>query len=573
MRIRQHLLNTILFMSLAAPWCASLRAQTALLTQIYPSLKVSCTAPTATVIYGAKYTNTCTITQGVGPFSFSVSSLPPGLATTKTSNSITVTGTPPVGHYEYLINFSGAGYTSAFILVGLDVVATSTSAVGRATIRCIQKGGPTIYDPPLCQACIITTAAGRICDRDDNFNPTGKTPHAPTGARVTSLFLSSAPATFNVQAYTLTVSHKDTTTVSKQIAYQQSGRNPVYATQSVPVVDFNGQLVESDGGRWSFNFSPLMINSSPFAQWGVDFLYNINWQVSSASPRLTTLNALQPALATGVSEISSVQLSSDLALATRAKLTNDASPRWKVVSTIDRASEGPPDILLQDRESGAVAVAQMADSRIVHKADLGSIPAPGLRLVAAVDLTKDGVPDLVFQDQASAAIQVWQMSGTDIVAKIQMPEVPPTNWILRAAGFDSQDGSASLLLQDDTGSIHIWTMSGLDVVGRSDVADVPAEGWILRSVADVSGDGVPDLLMEKSGRLQAWHLFDGHVLRVHDIPSDVPGATEGVTPLTDGRFLVQYEVDGSLRLSDLTGAMAGHRLVLTGPPGAPDGRH
>jgi len=161
----------------------------------------------------------------------------------------------------------------------------------------------------------------------------------------------------------------------------------------------------------------------------------------------------------------------------------------------------------------------------------------------------------------------------DVVAKIQMPEVPPTNWILRAAGFDSQEGFTSLLLQDDTGSIHVWTMSGLDVVGRSEITDVPAEGWTLRSVADVSGDGVPDLLMEKSGRLQAWELFEGHVLRVHDIPSDISGATEGVTPLGDGSLLVQSETDGSLRLSDLTGAMAGRRLVLTGPPGAPDGRN
>src|ERR1044072_8607238 len=90
---------------------AAYMQSTANLIAVYPTIKFSCTASIATVAAGAPYVNTCTITQGSGPFRFSVAKLPNGLAMNTTTTSATITGSLGVGHYEYTLNVSGAGYS------------------------------------------------------------------------------------------------------------------------------------------------------------------------------------------------------------------------------------------------------------------------------------------------------------------------------------------------------------------------------------------------------------------------------------------------------------------------------
>jgi FG-GAP-like repeat len=558
-----NILKTICpIISLAVLSVASLRAQySAQLVQIPIPLKASCTAPTATVTSGAKYTNTCTITQGTPPLGLFVSTLPPGLTSTKTSNTITITGTPPVGQYTYYVNFSGGGYTSSFILVGLNVVAsTTTSTAGNGTIRCIQKGGPRIPDPPLCQACVITAESGRICDRDDNFNPTGKTPQAPAGARVGAVYMNSAPLTYNVQGYTLTVSHKDITSVSKQIAYETPGKNPAYATQSVPAVEFDGQLVEADGGRWSFNFSPLMIDSSLFAQWGVDFLYNINWRVSSQTTKSSS-RTTESELAPEARGLSATLEKPELVFSVSSKLAGASDAHWNAVASADLTGDGIPDVLVQDLNSGAVAVWSTSGSQITEKIDLSSNPGPGWTLAAAADLTGDGMTDLIFQNDASGLLDVWQMVETNVIAKLRLAEIPPAGWKVVGAGVLTVDGAVSLILQEQTGAIHVWTMSGLDVAARSEVANVPASGWRVRAITDLTGDGVPDLLVEKAGHVAVWQMLDGRILQARDAASSWDANTKVVGLWNDGTFLVQSETDGSIGTSQLEGALSGKRLI------------
>jgi hypothetical protein len=565
-RSDKHMLKkfstSCLITSVAALCAANLQAQISpqQLVQIQIPLKVSCTAPTATINSATKYTNTCTITQGTPPYGFSVSTLPPGLTTTKTASSITVSGTPPAGNYSYLIYFYTGGFATSFIDVGLTVLATTVTASGNATIRCIQKGGLFVADAPVCQACVITAAAGRICDHDDNFNPTGKTPQAPAGARVTSVYMNAAPSTYNVLGYTLTVNHKDTSTVSKQIAYQTPGKSPAYATQSVPAVDFNGQLVEADGGRWGFNFSPLMIDSSLYAEWGLDFLYNINWQVTSQTSKSSANNSESAR----VSESRSFWATSEapeLAFSATSKLAGDFNARWNAVAMADISGDGVPDLLLQDSNSGEVAVSSISGSQIGEKTVLTSNPGSGWRLAAAVDLTGDGVPDLLFQNDTSGLIDVWQMSGTDVAAKLELAEIPSAGWKLTGAGVLTADGAVSLILQDQTGGVHIWRMSGLNVAERSDVANVPSSGWTVRTVTDLTGDGVPDLLVQKAGQLAVWQMLDGQILQARDVASPGDVGVGIVGPLNGDTFMVQSGADGSIGTSRLAGAISGTRLA------------
>jgi len=558
-RMQNVFMTTCLITSFAALCATNLQAQISPQVVIQIPLKVSCTAPNATINSGTKYTNTCTITQGTPPLGFSVSDLPPGLTTTKTANSITVSGTPPVGNYQYLIYFSTGGYTTSFIDVGLTVVATTVTANGNATFRCIQKGGLFIADVPVCQACIITAAAGRICDHDDNFNPTGKTPQAPAGARVTSVYMNAAPTTYNVQGYTLTINHKDTSTVSKQIACQTSGKSPAYATQSVPAVEFNGQLVESDGGHWGFNFSPLMINSSLFAEWGLDFLYNINWQVTSQTSKSYSNNTESAHVPE--SHISASAEAPELAFSAASRLASDFDARWNAVAMADLSGEGVPDLLLQNSNSGEIAVSSISSLQIAEKTILTSNPGSGWRLAAAVDLTGDGMPDLIFQNEASGLIDVWQMSGTDVAAKLELADVPSAGWKLTGAGVLTTDGAVSLILQDQTGVVHIWRMSGLNVATRSDITNPVASGWTVRAVTDLTGDGVPDLLVQNAGHFAVWQMLGAQILNVRDVASSGDASAKVVGHWDGDTFLVQNEADGSIGFSRLAGAISGTKLV------------
>jgi hypothetical protein len=554
--------TTCLIMWFAALSVANLHSQPSpQLVQITIPLKFSCTAPTATINSGAKYTNTCTISQGLPPYGISVSTLPAGLTATKTptSTSITVSGVPPAGNYQYYIYFSGGGYTTTFILVGLDVVAATASAIGNTTIRCIQKGGVLIKDPSLCQVCVITAASGRICNLDDDFNPTGRTPLMPTSARVTSLYMNSAPITSDVQAYTLAVSHMDSTNISQQIAYENQGKSPAYATQAVPVRGFNGQLV-ANGSPWSFNFSPLMSDSSLYAEWTLDFLYNINWQVGSPTTK-SSVKTTEAAVAPETPGLSTTQEKFQLSFSAPSKLDGASATSWNAMALADLTGDGSPDLLLQDPKSGAVAVWALSESRIAETIDLPSSPGPGWTLAAAADLTGDGMPDLIFQNDASGVIDVWQMVGTDVAARLELADIPPVGWKVTGAGVLTEDGATSLILQEPTGAIHVWKMSGLEVAARSEIVNAPASGGTVRAVTDLTGDGVPDLLVENAGRLAVWQMLDGQILQARDIDSSASAGTKVVGLLSGATFLVQSESDGSVGVSQLGGALFGKRLA------------
>jgi hypothetical protein len=128
---------------------------------------------------------------------------------------------------------------------------------GAALTFCLVNGNTSVAAPG-CRTCI-----GPICDKDENYRPTGLTPMAPSNAVVTGVYLDSAPVSFNLAGYSLNFKHAGT---QDRIAVQANGGAPVFYTPQNPAQTFNGQYVEADGGRWetSVEQPPLMINPS----WG-----------------------------------------------------------------------------------------------------------------------------------------------------------------------------------------------------------------------------------------------------------------------------------------------------------------
>jgi hypothetical protein len=167
-----------------------------------------------------------------------------------------------------------------------------------------------------------------------------------------------------------------------------------------------------------------------------------------------------------------------------------AQSSWNLIATTDFNSNGNPDYVLYNTNTGATAVWYMNNSIFVSAAWGPTLP-PGWNLATVADFNRDGFPDYALSIAATGQTVIGYLSGVTVIGAAVGPAVPH-GWALVATGDFTGDGNPDYVLYN--GGTHQTAIGYLNnnvLVGGALGPTLPA-GWSLASVADFDRDGHPD---------------------------------------------------------------------------------
>jgi carboxymethylenebutenolidase len=121
------------------------------------------------------------------------------------------------------------------------------------------------------------------------------------------------------------------------------------------------------------------------------------------------------------------------------------------------------------------------------------------------DLNGDGKSDLVLQNTNSGAVAVWLMNGDAVIEK-KVVATPAAGWKVVATGDLDNDGKSDIVAENSDGTIAMWKMDGTTRVSETTIAK-PAAGWNVIGTRDVTGDGKDDIFLQNAnGSLAIWDM-------------------------------------------------------------------
>jgi glucose/arabinose dehydrogenase len=97
---------------------------------------------------------------------------------------------------------------------------------------------------------------------------------------------------------------------------------------------------------------------------------------------------------------------------TRASFLGTAPATWALAGVADFDRDGAPDLLWQDLAGGVLGVSFVDDGSVVGFLPLRPAQVPvSWRLAGVADMNGDGQPDILWQERTTGALAVWYMNG------------------------------------------------------------------------------------------------------------------------------------------------------------------
>jgi subtilisin len=193
---------------------------------------------------------------------------------------------------------------------------------------------------------------------------------------------------------------------------------------------------------------------------------------------------------------------------------------WQVAAIADFNADGSPDVLWQHID-GFLNVWLMRSGRFLESIDLdpNQEPDSGWRVATAYDANGDGRPDLLWQNRLTGAMRFWYMDGLTraSVGGLTRDRSNDPGWRISGTGDVNQDGKLDLIWWHPIdGWITAWYMNGASVIEQVSFTPdrVSDTNWQPVGVTDMNADGLPDLVWQYrlTGDIQVWFLFGGQLL-------------------------------------------------------------
>jgi hypothetical protein len=184
-------------------------------------------------------------------------------------------------------------------------------------------------------------------------------------------------------------------------------------------------------------------------------------------------------------------------------------PGWNVVGSGDFNADGYPDMVLQNQNTGQVALWYMNNTTYLGGQLTSFAPGSTYKVGGVGDFNNDGKPDLVFQDTVTGKIVIWFMNGAGVTGGVTLPYIPAANFRVVGVGDFNADNKPDILLQNsNTGQLVVWYMNGSTYAGGAAISTVPGSGWLVKGVADYNNDGIPDIVFQNATTNQAviWYM-------------------------------------------------------------------
>jgi hypothetical protein len=190
----------------------------------------------------------------------------------------------------------------------------------------------------------------------------------------------------------------------------------------------------------------------------------------------------------------------------------------------DFSGNGWQDILLEDTQTGQLKLWQMTggDRPSLDQAlDLTATVPAGWDLAAVADYNGDGTPDLLLQNRQTAAVAVWDMRGGNVMKQEALPLADVLGALVGAS--DDSDGNLDLLWRKG-GSLLDTAMQGGRVTGQTAAGSLP-DGWVVADTLHLSGAAMADVLIANPRTGEVRYLTPaGPSLSVTAHPLDLGGS-------------------------------------------------
>lgn len=197
----------------------------------------------------------------------------------------------------------------------------------------------------------------------------------------------------------------------------------------------------------------------------------------------------------------------------------NVSLAWSLAGTADISGNGMVDLVWRNTETGRVLI-WFLDVDGVFSSDVAVSDvnlASHWNLSGITDVTSDGIPDLIWRNRETGRVFVWplnehgQYNVNDGFAASDVNLA--SHWDLRGIADVTSDGNPDLIwINTITGRVFVWPLNEhgqYDVNDGFAVSDInPAPPWELSGVADVNSSGRPDLIWRnrQTGRVYVWPL-------------------------------------------------------------------
>ncbi len=228
---------------------------------------------------------------------------------------------------------------------------------------------------------------------------------------------------------------------------------------------------------------------------------------------------------------------------------------WYAPAAADFNTDGFIDVVLQNKTSGRVNVAQMSSAGTwdgtkwsFYTSDLFDANGVGWRARATGDFNGDTKPDIVFQHDTTGDVFVCYVTATEewvlptesavsgrylLSEAVQGFKINP--WMVRASGDFNGDGQMDLVFQnDDTSDVYTtylapsgeWTYGVGRYIYSTKHQGASAGAWQTKASGDFNGDGFPDLAFQNG------NSKDIFIIYLTDYTS------EWNQPIMGGRYLI-----------------------------------
>lgn len=189
---------------------------------------------------------------------------------------------------------------------------------------------------------------------------------------------------------------------------------------------------------------------------------------------------------------------------------SNAAGGWEAVGISDLNG-----IVSENINTGQMALWSMNGTAYMSDAVLTQTHnyAGGWRVVATGDFNSDGHIDILLENINTGQLAVWFMNGATFISDTVLSQVSnyAGGWRIGGTGDFNADGQTDILLQNiNTGQIAVWFMNGTTFVSDLVLPNVTnaAGGWRVVGTGDYNGDGKPDILLQNinDGKLAVWFM-------------------------------------------------------------------
>ena len=190
-------------------------------------------------------------------------------------------------------------------------------------------------------------------------------------------------------------------------------------------------------------------------------------------------------------------------------------PGWTIAGVADFNNDGHPDLIWQNDTTREATVWYMGGTNGTTMLGWNYLSGsvPGWTIAGVADFNNDGHPDLIWQNDTTREATVWYMGGTNGTTMLGWNYLSGSvpGWTIAGVADFNSDGHPDLIWQNDTTrQATVWYMGGTNgttMLGWNYLSgSVP--GWTIAGVADFDSDGHPDLIWQDdtSRQTTVWYM-------------------------------------------------------------------